>query len=132
MVQVCCPNCNIWQFEVEKCSECGILLRYEKDILGPTEYRVELKTWRDNVPRKIRLRVYERDEYICQYCGKWCYESYVNDGKAVTIDHAIPVASGGTNDIENLVTCCRECNLRKSALIFETFEDARKYLNGNR
>ena len=31
------------------------------------------------------------------------------------VDHIKPVASGGTNDIMNLVTSCKECNLGKGA-----------------
>jgi hypothetical protein len=33
----------------------------------------------------------------------------------LTIDHVFPVALGGTNDVGNLVTACRACNLTKGA-----------------
>jgi hypothetical protein len=33
----------------------------------------------------------------------------------LTIDHIMPVALGGTNEIGNLVTACRTCNLTKGA-----------------
>ena len=72
--------------------------------------------------------VYQRDEYSCQYCGIHCYESYVNNPKSVTIDHATPFSHGGSNSPENLITCCRECNGLKWNMIFKTFEEAREYV----
>lgn len=46
-------------------------------------------------------------EYRCAYCGKPL------EGDDETIDHAVPISRGGTNDIENLVPCCRSCNSKK-------------------
>lgn len=53
---------------------------------------------------KKRFKVLERDNFRCQYCWK--------NGKDVSleIDHIIPKSKGWTDDLENLVTCCRECN----------------------
>ena len=49
----------------------------------------------------------ERDWFRCQYCGK--------NGKDVSleVDHIIPKAKWGTDDFDNLITCCRECNIGK-------------------
>jgi hypothetical protein len=49
----------------------------------------------------------ERDNFRCQYCGK--------NGKDVSleVDHIIPKAEGWTDDFDNLITCCRECNIGK-------------------
>ncbi len=41
---------------------------------------------------------------ICQYCG----------GKATGFDHIIPLARGGTDDNDNKVPCCIECNRKKN------------------
>lgn len=51
-----------------------------------------------------RKMIYKRDHYTCQYCGSI---------KDLTIDHVIPKSKGGTNNWDNLVTCCRKCNLKK-------------------
>jgi 5-methylcytosine-specific restriction endonuclease McrA len=51
-----------------------------------------------------RKMIYKRDHYTCQYCGSI---------KDLTIDHVIPKSKGGTNKWDNLVTCCRKCNLKK-------------------
>ncbi len=39
----------------------------------------------------------------CAYCG----------GQADTLDHIVPVASGGTSAWDNLTAACRSCNSRK-------------------
>ncbi len=62
------------------------------------------KTPRIPIPTAVRQYVLERDGYCCQHCGAT---------KHLTIDHIIPLAQGGTNDISNLQTLCRSCNSRK-------------------
>jgi 5-methylcytosine-specific restriction endonuclease McrA len=65
------------------------------------------------IPAAIRRHVYARDGYSCVYCGR--------RGRRVllTIDHVFPVALGGTNDVGNLVTACRACNLAKGARLLD-------------
>ena len=129
--QLLCPRCGTWQFETNICDKCNYDLRQEKNFeQDKTEYRSEPKTWRDRVKDAVKIQIYERDGYICQYCGLYCYESYIQNSGAVTIDHMLPVSAGGTSDIENLVTCCRECNMRKTNKIFKSFDEARDFLNG--
>lgn len=55
-----------------------------------------------------RFEILKRDGYRCRYCGR--------SGRLVQleVDHVIPVAAGGTDDDENLVTACGDCNLGKS------------------
>lgn len=72
----------------------------------------------ENVRRispSIRFDVFQRDNHTCQYCGRT-----PPDVKLV-IDHLIPVARGGTDDFNNLVTSCEECNSGKSAKLIEHF-----------
>ncbi len=54
--------------------------------------------------KKQRLLVLRRDCYTCHYCG--------NPG-ANEVDHVIPRVSGGGDELSNLVSCCRLCNLKK-------------------
>jgi len=42
---------------------------------------------------------------FCPYCN-----DKIDDGH---IDHIVPIASGGTNDRDNLVYCCATCNYEK-------------------
>ena len=64
---------------------------------------------RKTIKRALRLAVYERDDFTCQYCGLH------GDEGELQIDHIIPVSRGGTNDINNLVTSCATCNKKKGA-----------------
>jgi 5-methylcytosine-specific restriction endonuclease McrA len=50
--------------------------------------------------RKVRAEVLERDHHRCFYCGR----------PANTVDHLKPVAQGGTDDKDNLVAACSQCN----------------------
>ena len=47
-------------------------------------------------------------EGICHYCGK----KFPAD--ELTMDHLVPVARGGKSTKGNCVTCCKECNNKKS------------------
>ena len=129
--QVQCPNCETWQFIDIECDNCGILFKEKLENEKP-EYRTEVVTWRASIKRSIKEAVFQRDEYICHYCGIHCFESYIQDPKSVTIDHAYPISAGGRNNIDNLITCCKECNLTKLDKIFNTFEDAREYIKKQR
>jgi 5-methylcytosine-specific restriction enzyme A len=61
------------------------------------------------IPAALRRHVYARDGYKCVYCGR--------KGRRIllTIDHIFPVVLGGTDEVGNLVTACRACNLTKGA-----------------
>lgn len=48
--------------------------------------------------------VLERDEHVCQYCGK----------KANTVDHVVPKSRGGSSAPNNLVAACMSCNQKKA------------------
>jgi len=47
--------------------------------------------------------VLARDDFTCQYCA----------GLAECIDHVHPRSRGGGDNWENVVACCRSCNVRK-------------------
>lgn len=56
--------------------------------------------------RLSRHSVLARDNYTCQYCGA--------RAKDLTIDHVLPRWAGGPHTWDNLVACCRRCNLKKA------------------
>lgn len=65
------------------------------------------KTPRIPIPKSVREYVFQRDNYQCRSCGKNQQEITLN------IDHIIPLAKGGSNDMSNLQTLCRPCNQQK-------------------
>lgn len=59
---------------------------------------------------EIREYVRKRAKFLCEYCHtdeRWQMVQF-------TIDHVLPLADGGTNDLENLALACFHCNRRKS------------------
>jgi len=68
---------------------------------------------------KLRFEILKRDNFKCQYCGRNVKE----DGVKLQIDHIQPKNKGGTDNPENLITSCFECNLGKSDVLLEN----RKY-----
>ena len=63
---------------------------------------------RKPLSKKTRFEVFKRDSFKCQYCGKSAPEVVLN------VDHIVPVAADGKNDIMNLITSCFDCNSGKS------------------
>ncbi len=61
---------------------------------------------RASIPLATRRAVYERDGYRCRKCAS---------DRRLSLDHIIPVTSGGDNSIENLQTLCLPCNIKKGA-----------------
>jgi len=62
---------------------------------------------RHPISKSVRFEVFKRDGFACVYCGK------TPPDVVLEIDHIEPVYNGGTNDINNLVTACFDCNRGK-------------------
>ena len=72
------------------------------------------------IPPKTVKKVFERDRYQCQYCGR----VYAPEQHPLHCHHRIFVAQGGKNDLDNLASCCFECHfehglLKNKKLMFE-------------
>ena len=74
---------------------------------------------RNHEIRFTRYNIYLRDQGRCQYCGRRFRRG------DLTYDHVTPRARGGTVSWENIVTCCRSCNLKKGG---RTPEEANMHL----
>lgn len=62
---------------------------------------------RKSLSKKVRFEVFKRDQFTCQYCGS-------TPPKAILeVDHINPVFNGGSNDFDNLITACFDCNRGK-------------------
>lgn len=54
-----------------------------------------------------RRRVYERDGYECQNCGR---SGGSSGGAELHAHHIVPKAKGGSHNISNLITICEQCH----------------------
>lgn len=59
--------------------------------------------------RKLREDVLARDHHLCRYCANLGL-----DTAATLVDHIRSKAAGGTDDVENLASCCAQCHAEKS------------------
>jgi hypothetical protein len=64
---------------------------------------------RKALSKKTRFEVFKRDSFACQYCGQGAPDVLLH------VDHIVPVADGGGDEITNLVTACVGCNIGKGA-----------------
>ena len=64
---------------------------------------------RSPIKKSLRFDVFKRDRFACQYCGA------TPPRVLLEVDHIHPVAKGGDNGIDNLITACEACNRGKSA-----------------
>jgi len=77
------------------------------------------------------LKILERDNFCCQYCGLDGKSSFEN-ALVMSVDFVMPRARKGKKDPANLVACCRPCNTIKGTRVFKNFEDAKKHVLAQR
>lgn len=63
--------------------------------------------------RLSRRNLFLRDAHTCQYCARTLPPRDLN------LDHVVPRSRGGRSTWENLVTSCRDCNLRKGGQVLD-------------
>ncbi len=56
------------------------------------------------VAKKLRWSIYKKDDFTCQKCGIQ---------EDLEVDHIIPLSKGGKDELINLQTLCKPCNVRK-------------------
>lgn len=61
------------------------------------------------VSKRLRYEILRRDGHKCRYCGASAPDV------PLRIDHVTPVALGGTDTADNLVTACEPCNSGKTS-----------------
>ena len=83
------------------------------------------------VTKEEGLRILERDQYRCQYCGLDGMASFEN-ALAMSVDFVMPRARKGKKDDRNLVACCRSCNLIKGTRVYRNFDEAKAYVLARR
>lgn len=97
LYKVCLPE------EIDICREYKMNIEQRQELKAVREAKdLDYYNIQDN-----REKVFERDNYLCHYCGKQLTRF------SATLDHIQPVSQGGTNEIDNLVTACLHCNSQR-------------------
>ncbi len=129
----------LWSTVDLRCAFCGLLKKGAISLAGDvnregTPYRLHLAeeialcreamslAQREQLPhvdpkreldfyniKENRLKVFERDKYLCHYCKKQLTRF------SATLDHIQPVSKGGDNSYENLATACLLHNSQRNA-----------------
>lgn len=68
---------------------------------------MQVEKKRTPIPQGVRFDVFRRDNFTCVYCGA------KSPDIVLECDHKIAVANGGTDNFDNLVTACWDCNRGK-------------------
>ena len=80
---------------------------------------------------RTRVQIWWRDKFKCRYCDYDAGASFEAFRRArLAVDHLKPRRHGGTDDENNLFTCCAACNAEKGQKDFNlgAVEEVRRYL----
>jgi len=75
-----------------------------------------LYEWREFLMDRRARSIGESLGWICCYC-----RSLTRVG-GISVDHAKPLARGGSSDRDNLAVCCRRCNKLKGNMLAKDFK----------
>lgn len=89
---------RVSDFHLGKISEAQLTERYIRESNN-----------RRPLSPKRRLDVLTRDNFCCVLCGR----SAKTHGVPLEVDHKVPVAQGGSDEMDNLQTLCEDCNRGK-------------------
>lgn len=73
--------------------------------------RMDSSAW-----RRVKIAAWDRSDGHCWYCG-----DRMNPFRDFSVDHVVPISSGGVDEPTNLVPCCRSCNGGKRDRSLESF-----------
>lgn len=93
---------------------------FEDDFDGVSEEIIRREKAKARDLRKGRWWQQKIGQGTCYYCNKNFKP------KALTMDHIIPLARGGTSSKNNIAPCCKECNTKKNILLPTEWEE---YMN---
>lgn len=60
-----------------------------------------------------RVQVWEDAGRMCHYCDKKLPRPGTKGGRRTQLDHKHASSRAGSHSLDNLLVCCRPCNLRK-------------------
>jgi len=115
-----------WKSQAPACSQRFPLWRFPMPLSLTT-----LSLVASPVTLQEGLKILERDDYRCQYCGLDGRASFEN-ALVMSVDFVVPRARKGKKDPRNLVACCRPCNAIKGTRVYANLEEAKAFVLKNR
>jgi 5-methylcytosine-specific restriction endonuclease McrA len=107
---------------IRPCRQCGSIIRtvnpLQRLCSRLCKARFESRARAGGLNRKHRLRLLDRDGWVCYLCRRPIDPSYrYPHPLSATIDHVKPVSAGGSNTDENLRSTHWRCNIDKGDAI---------------
>lgn len=75
------------------------------------------------IPHNLRLKVYKKSNGKCPYCN------IKLNNKNRSIDHIIPYDQVKEHKLNNLITCCKQCNSLKANLDIVSYKISKDFFN---
>ncbi len=97
-------NMIVWRWDKVSFTNALDICRKEHEADKPV---IPCRAKRKALSHSQRIRVYSKTHGHCYLCGQFV------DFDKFEVEHRIPLAIGGTNDIDNLFCSCHECNSMK-------------------
>ena len=94
----------------QKYEEIKAGLEQNKEAKGDRDIVIIRQEQKRNIPKKLHLKVWQRDNHKCRICGR---SPAINPETVLHIDHIMPFSKGGKTELENLRTLCAECDRGK-------------------
>lgn len=88
---------------------------YIQDVETNAKYKFNRSKGRINFPKEVREMIYNTAIGRCALCGRKI--TYDN----MTLDHIVPLAMNGADDVSNLQCTCEACNLFKGSVLPDDF-----------
>lgn len=91
-----------------------------RGIERPQDLEDERRCAREPITTTLKKSTFAIDNFECVYCSSQA---------VLELDHIYPHSLGGTDEPENLVTCCHKCNIKKKnravsfPMVFGRFRD---------
>lgn len=114
--EVCEEKFSLLRKNHKRCKVCSILVKNIQITLSTL--RISKKTTKCNPAKAVLMAKRFKSAISCCYCGQ-----NFNEFITKSIDHIVPLALNGSNEVDNLCICCLQCNLSKRDLSFKKWID---------
>ena len=85
--------------------ELGAPKAFLKKFKAMSDLQLRTAILRSQLTQAKRFEILKRDNYTCHYCHR--------TGVVLEVEHVVALCNGGTNDDDNLVAACHDCNQGK-------------------